>query len=931
MEQPEVPVLAVVGAPSPGRAAELPDLPRPRRATSFSAPRPPAAALRRRRRRVAEARSGGGGSHRDARMGYHRACLYPGRARALALLPYPSPSPGQLVLRGRVTCGPRGGKERILTSAGPSQAEVTAGEFRMQIRLRKRKRRHGAEKHDDNARQRPRKGKGGNPQESLLRLHLLGMYLKNIDRPAGPRGINQLGGAFVNGPRTAGLHPQPDCRTGAARRPAAATSAGGSASATACVSKILGRFYETGKHSAWRHRRLQAEGGHPAPLWWTPSASTRPTIPPCFAWEIRDMLLSEGVCSQDTVPPCPPSTASCGIGRPSGAAQSGDDGGRRPAAQLAMGGSSSSSSRLSRPPAAAPAPIRACCCRATRPTPSRAAGRSELRVRCPKTASSSNSNSSSSSSKQQQQQPSQHQQLLAGRVTTLRRKPFRQQRRPTPQGQQSNRQSPTGSPRGGGSGGGSGGGLRHPAAGAAVLPGLRWRPARRGLSTAISNHLATEPQLLQPQPAPQQPPPQHQQQPPPPQPPQQPALHLESEQSKLNDTEPAASYAAEYAAAAAYQGYASQHYASQHYGAVTRCHGRLLLVLQSAYGRATRMNLAVLLLPFSTCRCREEEGHCADLPTCLTASCAMLPSAGCLSLHSALFCLPSPRASQQARKEVAADEGASQNPCCGCRYRGGGGGAAARAAVAAAAAGAVVAEAAAAAGAAVAAAVAAQAAPKPQALHTDSPCGCDATESSAWWRSRAGRAGAALRRLRASNQVSWMVLVVLVLLVLPGSCGTETGRTPGGDAALRRPPPARCCCCCWMNFSGDSSPLSVRRWPADWLTTEQSDSAVAAAAADDAVVVAAAAAAAAAAGGGGSGGGAVAAAADEGSSRSPPTVRRLQALLSAAAGRWLSGCGCCLINAYLPLIDWGCRRVWERNRCRNAPLFYAAPAISGLN
>ena len=67
-----------------------------------------------------------------------------------------------------------------------------------------------------------------------------------------------------------------------------------------CVSKILSRYYETGNFKAG------VIGGS------KPKVATPPVVdaiskykkenPTMFAWEIRDRLLTEGVCNQDSVP-----------------------------------------------------------------------------------------------------------------------------------------------------------------------------------------------------------------------------------------------------------------------------------------------------------------------------------------------------------------------------------------------------------------------------------------------------------------------------------------------------------------------------------------------------------------------------------------------------------------------------------------------------
>lgn len=67
-----------------------------------------------------------------------------------------------------------------------------------------------------------------------------------------------------------------------------------------CVSKILGRYYETGSI------RPRAIGGS------KPRVATNDVVgkiaqykrecPSIFAWEIRDRLLSDGCCNQDNIP-----------------------------------------------------------------------------------------------------------------------------------------------------------------------------------------------------------------------------------------------------------------------------------------------------------------------------------------------------------------------------------------------------------------------------------------------------------------------------------------------------------------------------------------------------------------------------------------------------------------------------------------------------
>lgn len=67
-----------------------------------------------------------------------------------------------------------------------------------------------------------------------------------------------------------------------------------------CVSKILGRYYETGSI------RPRAIGGS-KPRVATPEvvgkiAQYKKECPSIFAWEIRDRLLAEGICTNENIP-----------------------------------------------------------------------------------------------------------------------------------------------------------------------------------------------------------------------------------------------------------------------------------------------------------------------------------------------------------------------------------------------------------------------------------------------------------------------------------------------------------------------------------------------------------------------------------------------------------------------------------------------------
>ncbi|KAL5103523.1 Paired box protein Pax-6 [Taenia crassiceps] len=129
---------------------------------------------------------------------------------------------------------------------------------------------------------------------------------KNIEASAvtknwkrGHSGINQLGGLFVNG------RPLPE----ATRQRIVELAQGGARPcdisrllqvSNGCVSKILCRFHETGSI------RPKAIGGS------KPRVATGEVVlkiaaykracPSIFAWEIRERLLQEGVCSQANIP-----------------------------------------------------------------------------------------------------------------------------------------------------------------------------------------------------------------------------------------------------------------------------------------------------------------------------------------------------------------------------------------------------------------------------------------------------------------------------------------------------------------------------------------------------------------------------------------------------------------------------------------------------
>jgi len=141
----------------------------------------------------------------------------------------------------------------------------------------------------------------------ILTEHEEAMGVKNTndltdnmkENKKGQGGVNQLGGLFVNG------RPLPDV----VRQRIVELAQQGVRPCDisrqlrvshGCVSKILSRYYETGNFKAG------VIGGS------KPKVATPPVVdaiskykkenPTMFAWEIRDRLLAEGVCNQDSVP-----------------------------------------------------------------------------------------------------------------------------------------------------------------------------------------------------------------------------------------------------------------------------------------------------------------------------------------------------------------------------------------------------------------------------------------------------------------------------------------------------------------------------------------------------------------------------------------------------------------------------------------------------
>ncbi|KAI8034095.1 hypothetical protein M5D96_013129 [Drosophila gunungcola] len=133
----------------------------------------------------------------------------------------------------------------------------------------------------------------GHPHASVGQSSLFGCST------AGHSGINQLGGVYVNG------RPLPD----STRQKIVELAHSGARPcdisrilqvSNGCVSKILGRYYETGSI------KPRAIGGSKPRVATTPVvqkiADYKRECPSIFAWEIRDRLLSEQVCNSDNIP-----------------------------------------------------------------------------------------------------------------------------------------------------------------------------------------------------------------------------------------------------------------------------------------------------------------------------------------------------------------------------------------------------------------------------------------------------------------------------------------------------------------------------------------------------------------------------------------------------------------------------------------------------
>jgi paired box protein 6 len=115
----------------------------------------------------------------------------------------------------------------------------------------------------------------------------------------GHSGVNQLGGVFVNG-RPLSDHTRQRIVELAINGARPCDISRLLQVSNGCVSKILGRYYETGSI------RPRAIGGS------KPRVATDEVVqkvavyknetPAIFAWEIRDRLIAEQVCTQENIP-----------------------------------------------------------------------------------------------------------------------------------------------------------------------------------------------------------------------------------------------------------------------------------------------------------------------------------------------------------------------------------------------------------------------------------------------------------------------------------------------------------------------------------------------------------------------------------------------------------------------------------------------------
>ncbi|KAL4646539.1 paired box protein Pax-8-like isoform X4 [Arapaima gigas] len=117
--------------------------------------------------------------------------------------------------------------------------------------------------------------------------------------PSGHGGLNQLGGMFVNGrPLPEVIRQRIVDMAHQGVRPCDISRQ--LRVSHGCVSKILGRYYETGSIKPGVIGGSKPKVATPRVV--EKIAEYKRQNPTMFAWEIRDRLLAEGVCDSDTVP-----------------------------------------------------------------------------------------------------------------------------------------------------------------------------------------------------------------------------------------------------------------------------------------------------------------------------------------------------------------------------------------------------------------------------------------------------------------------------------------------------------------------------------------------------------------------------------------------------------------------------------------------------
>ncbi|XP_042206885.1 paired box protein Pax-2-B-like isoform X5 [Homarus americanus] len=137
------------------------------------------------------------------------------------------------------------------------------------------------------------------PEESKKKLSGPYYYGENSSKGECHGGVNQLGGVFVNG------RPLPDM----VRQRIVELAHNGVRPCDisrqlrvshGCVSKILSRYYETGSYKAGVIGGSKPKVATPVVV--DAIARYKRENPTMFAWEIRDRLLAETVCTQENVP-----------------------------------------------------------------------------------------------------------------------------------------------------------------------------------------------------------------------------------------------------------------------------------------------------------------------------------------------------------------------------------------------------------------------------------------------------------------------------------------------------------------------------------------------------------------------------------------------------------------------------------------------------